>query len=159
MRDPVAPDSRLTDTVKVWFAEPDAGDTDPVTFVKVFYSFDGSTWDESANLTTITADNQGGKDYYSYDISIAGKKDGTVLQYYFYVKYDSASVNDSYYYWGGTASAVTSSDATAKAGAFSVILAGMPIPTLSEWALIVALVLMAALAFRQIRRRASRTAA
>ena len=153
MRNPVAPDARVTNTVKVWYAEPDAGDTDPVSFVKVLYTFDGVTWADSGNLAAITIDNQDGKDYYSYDINIAGKTDGTVLSYYFYVKYDAAGVSDSYYYWDGAASAVTASDATAKTGAFSVTLAGMPIPTLSEWALIVSLLVMAAFAVRALRRR------
>jgi len=157
MRNPVAPDARLTDTVKVWFAEPDPSGNDPVTFVKVFYSFDGITWADSGNVTTIARDDEGGKDYYSYDIPIAGKKDGAVLSYYFFVQYD-AVILDSYVYWNGTASAVTQSDATAKAGAFQVTLAGPPIPTLSEWALILGLFVMAGLALREFRRRGSHTA-
>lgn len=158
MRKPLAPDARVDPSVKVWFAEPDASANDPVTFVKVFYSFDGSTWTDSGNLTTITLDDQGGKDYYSYDIPIADKKDGTILRYYFFVQYDAVAL-DSYFYWDGSASAVTQTEATAKAGAFSVVLAGAPIPTLSEWAMIVALFLMAAVAWREIRRRGFHTAA
>lgn len=158
MRNALVPDVSTDSAVTVWFAETDLAvdDDDPIGQVKLFYRFGSDAFAQHPTVGITPAVEENDKDYFSWDIDLTGQLGGAQLQYYFFATYKPTPGYDpTYYHWSGGASTAADNSVAAAAAPYEVVLAGPAIPTLGEWAMIIALFLMAGLAFRELRRRGS----